>query len=132
VRALPDEDMTRFIEQLRQVIDDPAVEVVRAPSYRPGAPPSRLNTEAFRVIEAGVQRHYGVITIPTMGTGATDMSFLRANGVECFGIGPMVDSEDGPKGFGAHSDQERILEEALFTFVRFNWDVVVQLAGKRE
>jgi len=25
----------------------------------------------------------------------------------------MIDSEDGPKGFGAHSDQERILEESL-------------------
>ena len=82
------------------------------------------------MIEAAVQRHYGVITIPTMGTGATAMSFLRANGVECFGIGPMVDSGDGPKGFGAHSDQERILEEALFTFVHFNWDVVVKLAAK--
>ena len=43
----------------------------------------------------------------------------------------MIDSEDGPKGFGAHSDQERILEEALYKFVRFNWDVVLMLAAKR-
>jgi acetylornithine deacetylase/succinyl-diaminopimelate desuccinylase-like protein len=132
VRALPDEDMPRFIEQLKQVINDPAIEVARAPGHtRPGAPPSRLNTEAFEVIEAAIKRHYGVITLPTMGTGATDMAYLRANGVECFGIGPMIDSEDGPKGFGAHSDQERILEEALYKFVRFNWDVVVELAGKK-
>lgn len=132
VRALPDEDMTRFIEQLRQLIDDPAIEIVRAPGHtRPGAPPSRLNTEAFEIIEAAIKREYGTITLPTMGTGATDMAYLRANGIECFGIGPMVDSEDGPKGFGAHSDQERILEEALYKFVRFNWDVVVSLAGKR-
>jgi acetylornithine deacetylase/succinyl-diaminopimelate desuccinylase-like protein len=132
VRALPDEDLPRFMEQLRQVINDPAIEVVRAPGHtRPGAPPSRLNTEAFEIIEAAVKRHYGVITLPTMGTGATDMAYLRANGVECFGIGPMIDSEDGPKGFGAHSDQERILEEALYKFVRFNWDIVVDLAAKK-
>jgi len=36
--------------------------------------------------------------------------------------------EDGPKGFGAHSDQERILESELHRFVRFNWDIVVDLA----
>ena len=39
-----------------------------------------------------------------------------------------VDMEDGPKGFGAHSDQERILESELHRFVRFNWDVVTNLA----
>jgi hypothetical protein len=66
-----------------------------------------------------------------MLTGATDMSFLRARGVECYGIGPMIDSEDGPKGFGAHSDQERILEEALNKFVRFSWEVVSNLAVAR-
>ena len=33
------------------------------------------------------------------------------------------------KGFGAHSDQERLLESELHRFVRFNWDVVVQPRG---
>jgi hypothetical protein len=59
------------------------------------------------------------------------MAFLRQKGVQCFGIGPMIDSEDGPKGFGAHSDQERILEEAFYKFVRFNWDVAISLAAKK-
>jgi hypothetical protein len=43
----------------------------------------------------------------------------------------MIDSEDGPKGYGSHSDQERILEEALYKFVRFNIDVVLNLAAKK-
>jgi hypothetical protein len=55
-----------------------------------------------------------------MLTGGTDMAQVRARGVQCYGIGPMTDVEDGPKGFGAHSDQERILEEALHKFVRFH------------
>lgn len=132
IRSLPDEDMTRFLDELRKVIDDPAVTVEVAPGHsRPGAPPSRLNTEAFEVIEAAIKRHYGVVTIPTMSTGATDMAFLRANGIESFGVGPMIDREDALMGFGAHSDQERILEEALYTFVRFKWDVVVSLAAKK-
>jgi hypothetical protein len=39
--------------------------------------------------------------------------------------------EDGPKGFGAHSDQERILEIELHRFVRFHYDLVVELAMSR-
>ena len=48
--------------------------------------------------------------------------------MQCYGIGPATDEEDGPKGFGAHSDQERILEAELHRFVRFNIDVVMTLA----
>ena len=132
IRALPDEDIPWLLDQLRKVINDPAVEVVKTErDTRPGAKPSRLDTEAFRLLEEANKRHYNVVTLPTMLTGATDMAYLRARGVECYGIGPMTDSEDGPKGFGAHSDQERILEEALHKFVRFHWDIVVNLAQAR-
>ena len=51
--------------------------------------------------------------------------------MQCFGIGPAIDIEDAPKGFGAHSDQERLLESELHRFVRFNWDVVTNLAQGR-
>ena len=56
---------------------------------------------------------------------------VRARGVQCYGVGPAIDEEDGPKGFGAHSDQERILESELYRFVRFHYDIVEQLARKR-
>ncbi len=40
-----------------------------------------------------------------MSTGATDMAFLRAKGVACYGVGAMVDEEDAAKGLpGAHSE----------------------------
>jgi acetylornithine deacetylase/succinyl-diaminopimelate desuccinylase-like protein len=127
---LPDEDISALLEQLRKVVNDPAIEVVRTASAatRPGPPPSRLDTEAFQLLEAAHHRIYNAVTLPTMLTGGTDMAQVRARGVQCYGIGPMTDIEDGPKGFGPHSDQERILEEALHTFVRFHWDIVVNLA----
>ena len=129
IRALPDEDMPRLLDEMRRVINDPQVEIVSSgTASRPSARPSKLDSEAFKGIEAAVKRIYDTVTLPTMLTGATDMAFLRARGVECYGIGPMVDSEDGPKGFGAHSDQERILEEALHKFVRFHLDIVMNLA----
>ena len=90
-----------------------------------------MNTEAFSAIEAAVTRHYQTATVPMMGTGATDMSQVRAKGTQCYGISPASDVEDGAKGFGAHSDQERILEAELHRFVRFEWDVVSSLAAAK-
>jgi acetylornithine deacetylase/succinyl-diaminopimelate desuccinylase-like protein len=132
IRALPDENMSALLAQLRQIIDDPAVQVAELPSAtRPAAPPSRVDTELFQQLEAAVHRVYNVPTVPTMLTGGTDMAQVRGRGVPCYGIGPMTDSEDGPMGFGAHGDQERILEEALHKLVRFYGDVVVNLAKAR-
>jgi acetylornithine deacetylase/succinyl-diaminopimelate desuccinylase-like protein len=129
VRALPDENTDNLLAELRKVINDPAVEVAKNDrNTRPHAQPSRIGNEAFTVLEAAVKQHYNTVTLPTMSTGATDMAYLRAKGIESYGVGPLTDSEDGPKGYGAHSDQERILEESLHKFVRFHWDIVVNLA----
>jgi hypothetical protein len=59
------------------------------------------------------------------------MAFLRAKGVECYGIGAMTDEEDVAKGFAAHSDQERILEEAVYRHVQFFWEAVRGIAGSK-
>lgn len=129
VRALPDEDMTNLLAEMKRVINDSHVEIAATNrNVRPAAAPSRLDTEAFVTTESALKKIYNTVSIPTMLTGATDMAFLRAKGVQCYGIGPMTDVEDGPKGFGAHSDQERILEESLNKFVQFNWEVVYNLA----
>jgi acetylornithine deacetylase/succinyl-diaminopimelate desuccinylase-like protein len=129
VRTLPDEDPARFLEQVKKVINDPAVEVAWfARDVRPGSGAAKLDSEVFKVLEANVTKTYRAPTLPTMSTGATDMAYLRAKGIQCYGIGPATDVEDGPLGFGAHSDQERILESEILRFVRFNWDVVVDLA----
>ena len=131
VRLHPDENQTTFLDDLRRVINDPRVEVRWARDrYRP-AGASSLNTEAFAVIQAQVKKHYDTVVLPTMSTGASDMAQIRSKGIQCYGIGPALDTEDGPKGFGAHSDQERILEAELHKFVRFQYDVVIALAGAK-
>jgi acetylornithine deacetylase/succinyl-diaminopimelate desuccinylase-like protein len=130
-RALPDEDIPAFLQAIRGVINDPSVEV--ALGDRNTRPPGQasLQTPAFSAIEENISKHYGVTTLPTMSTGATDMAYLRNRGIQCYGIGPAIDREDAALGFGAHSDQERILISELHRFVRFNWDVVIDLAAAR-
>ena len=130
IRALPDEDIPAFFETMRKVIDDPAVEIVPdSRNQRPGSEPSRIDSDTFRFLEAAYRKVYGVATLPYMQTGASDMTFLRAKGMQCYGVGPMTDDEDGAKGFGQHSDQERILEEALYKHVQFLWEAVTAIAG---
>ncbi len=132
IRALPDENIAAFYDAMRKVINDPSIELVpETTNQRPGAAPSRLDTDAYHAIEAAYQSIYGVITIPLMQTGATDMAFLRAKGVQCYGVGAMVDEEDGPKGYGPHSDQERILEQAVYKHVQFFWQTVNAIAGSK-
>jgi len=132
VRMLPDEDAVAFLEQVKRVVNDPAVEVrFSSQEVRPSGTTAKLDAEAYKALEAAITRIYNTITLPTMSTGATDMAQLRAKGVQCFGIGPAADMEDGPKGFGAHSDQERLLESELHRFVRFNWEVVTDLVRAR-
>src|SRR2546425_4289434 len=132
VRALPDENPAEFLEKVKEVVNDPAVDVrFAAQNTRPAGPDARLDSEAFKALEAAATKIYSVATLPTMSTGATDMAQLRAKGVQCFGIGPATDMEDGPKGFGAHSDQERLLESELHRFVRFNWEAVTAVVRSK-
>jgi acetylornithine deacetylase/succinyl-diaminopimelate desuccinylase-like protein len=132
IRALPDENIYAFYEMMRKVVNDPAVELVpETRNQRPGSAPSSIDSDAYHALEAAYQKIYGVPTLPLMQTGATDMAFLRAKGVQCYGVGAMVDLEDGPKGFGPHSDQERILEEALYKHVQFFWEAVRSIAASK-
>ena len=131
VRIMPDDDVDDVLGSIRKAVNNPAISVEWAP--RATRPPgsSRLDTEAFTAIDAAVTRSYATRTLPVMSTGATDMAFLRAKGVQCYGIGPAIDVEDALKGFGSHSDQERILERELYRFVHFTWDIVTTLAASK-
>src|SRR6185437_2494463 len=81
VRALPDEDPAKFLEQVKRIVNDPAVEVrYTNQNVRPGAPDAKLDSEPYKALEAASMRIYNAPTLPTMSTGATDMAQLRAKG----------------------------------------------------
>lgn len=130
IRALPDEEPEGFVRELKRVIGDPSITVEPGTMHRPAAAVSPLTTEVFRAIEAVQKRVYPELTtIPYMVTGATDMAFVRAKGVPSYGIGPLVDVEDMEKGYGWHSDQERLLEKELYRYVRFVFETVKTIAA---
>jgi acetylornithine deacetylase/succinyl-diaminopimelate desuccinylase-like protein len=134
IRALPDENMPKFYEWMKKLINDPAVEIVptrTAGAREPGAP-SRIDSEMFHAFEA-VQREMfpGAITLPAMLTGATDNAQLRAKGVQAYGFGPIVDEKDAAGGGGAHGDDERLKESSLYREVEFIWRSVLPVVASR-
>jgi len=132
IRALPDEDMTKFFEEMKRVIGDPAVRIEPiTTNLRPVAPPSRLDSEMYRALEQVSKRMYpGAAVLPTMSTGATDMAQLRAKGIQSYGIGPPA-TESENTNYGAHSDVERMQESSLYRFVEFTWNAALEVAGAR-
>jgi hypothetical protein len=64
---------------------------------RPSTPTAKLDSDAFKALEANITKHYKAVTLPTMSTGATDMAFLRRKGMQCFGIGRRRISKIPPR-----------------------------------
>ena len=130
VRALPDENPGEFYAHMAAVINNPNVEIVPQPIYRPASPPSPIDNEMFRVIQEVNQRLFPqAVTLPTMLTGATDMAQVRAKGVPCYGFGPVRNEEDMSSGGGSHGDDERIPEDSLLTLLQFLWYTVLGVAA---
>jgi acetylornithine deacetylase/succinyl-diaminopimelate desuccinylase-like protein len=129
VRALPDEDLGKFRETLAEFINDPQVKVVAedVSISMPAAPPSKLSTKMFAALErAQKEVSPEAITLPTMTTGATDSSFLRAKGVQAYGIGvPKTEEENR----GVHGNDERIETKQLGLFVRYVFAAVTGVAA---
>ena len=108
IRMLPDEDVDAFYQKLADVIDDPLVEVVPEPIYRPESMPSPVDNDMFQSLETVAKQMYPEATvIPRMSTGATDMAQVRSMGVPSYGIGPVRSIEEMNSGNGAHGDKDR-------------------------
>jgi acetylornithine deacetylase/succinyl-diaminopimelate desuccinylase-like protein len=126
IRALPDEDVTKYYESLRKLINDPSIDIVPDRGIpRPAGPPSRIDTEMFHAFEAAQKEMFpDAVTLPSMLTGATDLAQLRAKGVQSYGFGPIVDEREVGGLGGAHGDDEHLIESSLYKEVEFLWNSV--------
>lgn len=124
VRALPDENIPEILAGLKKVINDPAVKLIAAPVTRPAAPASGLDTEMFHALERVQEEVYPTApTVPSMLAGATDCAQLRARGVACYGVGPLVSGRGG-----AHTDDERLPVTSLTKLAEFLWRATLRVA----
>jgi acetylornithine deacetylase/succinyl-diaminopimelate desuccinylase-like protein len=132
IRAIPGEDMEKFKAMMEKVIDDPQVTIeVTGNLTAPSPKPSTTGTEMYRMLEKVQAKLFpGTATLPYMVTGGTDMRGLRMKGMECYGIGAELPTEDMVT-HAMHSDNERIKEKGLYQFVRYEYEVVTGMAAKQ-
>ena len=131
IRALPDEDLPRFREMLARVINDPQVKVVAEDTTYSmvAAAASRLQTEMFGALERAQKEVWPVaVTLPLMGNGATDSSFLRAKGVQAYGIAVPKTEEEYRT---VHGNDERIEIKQLGLFVRYLYSAVTAMSARK-
>lgn len=128
IRALPDEDPERLFSALKQVMNEPGVDLTPHPQTRPSHDPSPLQGTVFPAFERVIERLYpGVPILPTMSTGATDSAQLRDAGIASYGFGPAVPEWD--LASGKHGKDEYLYVEAFRDYVEILWNVVVEIAA---
>jgi acetylornithine deacetylase/succinyl-diaminopimelate desuccinylase-like protein len=131
VRAAPGENLDQFFTHMAKVIDDPEVKIVPLPRMRPPSPASHLDNEMFRVMSKAAQTIYpGAVILPSMSTGASDNSQLRAIGIQSYGVGPASTEYDA-LNYPAHGDVERLAESSLYPFVQYVWTIVTEMAAHK-
>jgi acetylornithine deacetylase/succinyl-diaminopimelate desuccinylase-like protein len=128
VRAL---DMDELMATLRNVISDPQIEIVRnKPNDRPAGAPSSIHNEMFEALERAQAKVFpGAVTLPMMGTGATDSAQLRAKGVQAYGIGPPTSDADALR---VHGNDERVRLDGVGKFAEYLYSAVVDVAASKK
>ena len=126
-RLLPGVDADLFIATLRDVIDDPGIEIETILRFDTSESPR--DTALWRAIEEAVRRRdpQGMV-LPSVLAGFTDSHYFRERGIVAYGWSPVVKGpDDGP----AHGVDERLSVEAVRQAPRLLYEVLELLAAKR-
>lgn len=129
VRLLPGEEPQAFLEELRRIIDDPAVEIEPQKAFRlPNESP--VDTELFHTIERVLARHHPGVPVTTkMLTGATESVLVRPLGIVAYGFTPLLTGTE--EVATAHGDDERINEATVRRSTGVFYEVVRELCARR-
>jgi acetylornithine deacetylase/succinyl-diaminopimelate desuccinylase-like protein len=126
-RMAPGHDPADVRAGLVAAIGDTGVHV-SAPPPMEHAAPSPLTPEVMGPIEKVTREVFGpnVAVIPTMGTGATDSKYLRAEGIAGYGVsGLFGDPNDGR----AHGKDERVLIRSYYESEDFLYRLVKEMSS---
>ncbi len=128
VRRLPNETKEDVMTRFRQTINDPAVDIALALGPQvPATDPSSMQTPLFQAMGRAIGRTYPRdMIVPYMSRGATDGSFLRAHGMQVYGVPVFVRDAGDAR---AHGNDERISPKNLEDGVELLWQIVLEIAG---
>jgi acetylornithine deacetylase/succinyl-diaminopimelate desuccinylase-like protein len=124
-RIFPDDTVENVLATLKKVAADDQV-IVTIKEDEGKAPPSPMKPEIMQAFSAITDRMWpGVITVPSMSTGASDGRYLREAGIPTYGIqGFFLDQND----VRAHGRDERMPVESFYEGQTFLYELVKKLS----
>ena len=132
VRRLPvAETREDILTRLRQIVNDPGVEIAFAPGPpMPTTSASSRMTALYSAMERAIARVYprDAVEAPFLSRGFTDSGFLRSRGMPVYGV-PLFLREPGETSRAGDKD-ERISPKALDDGVELLWQIVLETAGE--
>jgi acetylornithine deacetylase/succinyl-diaminopimelate desuccinylase-like protein len=128
VRRLPGESRDDVLDRIRQMANDPAVEVSVAPGAQPPATdPSPITTTLYHALERAIARTYPRdVAVPYIARGTTDSSYLRARGIPAYGVPIFVRESVESR---SHGNDERITPKNVEDGTALLWQMILESAG---
>ena len=124
-RIFPDDSVENVLATLKRVVADDQV-TVTIKTDEGKAPPSPMRPDILKAFEQVTDTMWpGVITLPTMATGASDGRYLREAGIPTYGIqGFFMDRDD----VRAHGRDERMPVQSFYEGQTFLYELVKKLS----
>lgn len=128
-RLLPDEKRREFVEGLRVIMNEPALEFRQLLAFEPAVSP--VDTQLFRAIDTVMKKAYpDALVLPYMVAGFTDSHWFRKLGLTAYGFTPiLISSEDAS---GVHGNNERLDVAAFERGIDLMTDILRRFAVKQK
>lgn len=125
-RLLPDDNIVNVTAVLKNIINDPQIELINTYSGKSG-PMSPLRKDVLDAVESITASMWqGVVVTPVMATGATDGKFLRSAGIPVYGVSGMFGDVNDVR---AHGSDERIGVTEFFNGLEFMYRLMKTLSS---
>jgi len=124
-RIFPDDTVDYVLATLKKVVaDDQVIVTVKTDAKK--APPSPMRADILKAFNQITDTMWpGVITVPSMSTGASDGKYLRESGIPTYGIqGFFGDRNDNR----SHGRDERMLVRSFYEGQTFLYELVKKLS----
>ena len=107
VRLLPGDTVDVLLNELKKLVNDPAVKLEVMPDGGLAAPNSPMDTEFYALLTKLCAREFGgAPVLPFLSPGATDSAQLRLHNVQAYGLRPFPLAEEDDAR--VHGDEERL------------------------
>jgi acetylornithine deacetylase/succinyl-diaminopimelate desuccinylase-like protein len=125
-RIFPDDTVDYVLATLKKVVADDQV-IVTVKTSEGKAPPSPMRADILKAFNQVSDSMWpGVITLPSMSTGASDGRYLRESGIPTYGIqGFFLDRND----IRAHGRDERMPVQSFYEGQTFLYELVKKLSS---